>query len=75
VPLLRDPTAERKEPAITTNFPGNHAVRSERWRYIRYRDGSQELYDHDEDPREWRNLAGDERYGEVIADHAKWLDR
>jgi arylsulfatase A-like enzyme len=33
------------------------AVRSERWRYIRYADGSEELYDHAADPEEWDNLA------------------
>ena len=35
----------------------NHAVRSEHWRYIRYNDGSEELYDEDKDPMEWTNLA------------------
>ena len=35
VPLLRDPKAKRK-PTVITFGPGNHAVRSERWRYIRY---------------------------------------
>jgi hypothetical protein len=34
-------------------------LRTERWRYIRYRDGSEELYDHDSDPHEWVNLAAD----------------
>ncbi len=32
-------------------------LRTERWRYIRYNDGSEELYDHETDPREWTNLA------------------
>jgi len=41
-PLLRDPAAKR-HPAVMTFQPGNHAVRTERWRYIRYRDGSEEL--------------------------------
>ncbi|MCP5119439.1 MAG: sulfatase-like hydrolase/transferase, partial [bacterium] len=39
VPLLRDPSAEWPYPVITTYRPGQHAVRSERWRYIRYSDG------------------------------------
>lgn len=29
----------RKTPAITTFGRGNHSIRSERWRYIRYADG------------------------------------
>jgi arylsulfatase A-like enzyme len=34
------------------------SYRTERWRYIRYNDGVEELYDHESDPREWTNLAG-----------------
>ena len=37
--------------------PGNVAIISERYRYIRYRDGSEELYDRKADPNEWVNLA------------------
>lgn len=57
-PLLEDPEAAWPHVAVTTFGPGNHALRSTRWRYIRYADGSEELYDHDRDPHEWRNLAG-----------------
>jgi len=46
---------------------GNHAVRTRRWRYIRYQDGSEELYDHDKDPWEWTNLAADPDLADVIA--------
>ena len=73
VPQLKDPEAPRVRPAITTHNPGNHAVRSERWRYIRYADGSEELYDHSRDPHEWANLAGDPEYAEVIVDLARWI--
>lgn len=48
-------------------------MRSERWRYIRYADGSEELYDHLRDPNEWRNLAHDRRFAAVLRDHARWL--
>ena len=37
----------------------HYAVRSTRHRYVRYADGAEELYDHQTDPREWVNLAGD----------------
>ena len=53
-PLLGDPTADWKSPALTTHGRGNHGVRDARWRYIRYRDGSEELYDHRTDPMEWK---------------------
>lgn len=52
---------------------GNHAVRSERWRYIRYADGGEELYDHRRDERERRNLAGAPQYKQIIDEHRKWL--
>jgi arylsulfatase A-like enzyme len=75
VPLLKDPHAPRQRPVITTHNPGNHAVRTERWRYIRYADGSEELYDLQADPHEWHNLAAQERYGPVKKDLARWLPR
>jgi arylsulfatase A-like enzyme len=55
--LLADPQAAWNHPAMTTHGPGNHAVRSEGWRYIRYLDGGEELYDESADPYEWTNLA------------------
>ncbi|MEX0601474.1 MAG: sulfatase, partial [Rhodothermales bacterium] len=73
VPQLRNPDAPRERPAITTHNPGNHAVRSERWRYIRYADGSEELYDHYRDPFEWSNLADYPEYAHVIEDLARWI--
>ena len=72
--LLSGADTERP-PVLTTFFAGNHAVRSRRWRYIRYHDGSQELYDHQTDPWEWHNLAGDPRWRDVIAEHAAYLPK
>ena len=56
-PLLESPDRAWPWPSITTYGYKNHAARDERWRYIRYRDGSEELYDHQNDPMEWTNLA------------------
>jgi len=72
VPLLKNPT-QKWHPALMTMGKGNHAVRSDRWRYIRYRDGSEELYDHSKDPWEWTNLATKPEYADVIREHKKWL--
>lgn len=72
-PLLKDPNAAWDRPAVTTHGFRNHAVRSTDWRYIRYADGSEELYQHQTDPYEWKNLAGDPKYQEVIAQLAQWL--
>lgn len=56
-PLLQDPQTSWEHPAITTHGRGNHAIRRDDWRYIRYADGSEELYDHRTDPLEQINLA------------------
>ena len=60
-PLLENPDADWPYPAMTTHGFKNHALRSERYRYIRYYDGSEELYDMQMDPNEWENLAGERR--------------
>ena len=73
VPLMRDPAAEWSHPALTSFGPGNHSVRSTRYRFIQYRDGSREFYDHRNDRHEWRNLAGDPRWKELIDEHAVHL--
>jgi choline-sulfatase len=75
VPLLKNAKAKRAWPAITTHNQNNHTVRSERWRYIRYADGSEELYDHAHDPNEWTNLARDPRYAKIMAEHRAHLPK
>jgi arylsulfatase A-like enzyme len=72
-PLLGDVEANWDLPAITTHGRGNHAVRIRDWRYIRYADGSEELYHHGMDPNEWTNLAEETVYGDVKAKLAAFL--
>lgn len=55
-PQLTDPTVTRERPAICTHNAGNHSVCDMRWRYIRYADGGEELYDRVSDPNEFDNL-------------------
>ena len=57
----------RLSPSLSV-LGGNHAVRTERWRYIRYHDGGEELYDHSNDPWEWTNLAGGAEHAAVIGE-------
>ena len=64
-PLLANPQARWDHAAVTTFHKDNHSIRSETWRYIRYADGGEELYNHDQDPYEWTNLANDPRYAAV----------
>ncbi len=65
MPILKDPAVRRIEPVITTWYYNNHAARSLNFRYIRYRDGTEELYDHRSDPNEHCNLAGDSQYARI----------
>jgi arylsulfatase A-like enzyme len=51
----------------------NYSVRSERFRYIRYYNGAEELYDHQDDPYEWRNLADEPDYSDIKSQLKKQL--
>jgi arylsulfatase A-like enzyme len=78
-PQLRDARTPRTRPALTTHNPGNHSVRSHRYRYIRYADGSEELYDHQVDPHEWSNLLAEDSVDRadhlqaIVKEHRSWL--
>lgn len=74
-PLLENPEAPWDRMALTTHGRGEHGVRSDRWRYIRYHDGTEELYDHDADPMEWKNLAGDPAHADLKAQLATWMPK
>ena len=73
--LLADVNAEWDRPALTTHGRNNHALRSEDHRYIQYADGSEELYDHRNDPMEFKNLANAPEYAEAKKSIAKWLPK
>ena len=62
VPQLEDPGSPVPMPSICSWGRGNYAVRDSRFRYIRYYDGSEELYLHEKDPDEWTNLADNPEY-------------
>ncbi len=72
-PLLTDPKAEWTQPAVTTFGFNNHAGRTEGWRYIRYANGDEELYDETADPKEWTNLATRPEHATKKAELAKLL--
>ena len=76
-PLLKDPKAKWNKPAITQQnraFEGHtlmgYSVRTERWRYTEWGRGKfgAELYDHDNDPNEWHNLANDPQFAKQVAE-------
>ncbi|MCG8306770.1 MAG: sulfatase [Cytophagales bacterium] len=51
--------------ATTTFGMNNHGIRSDRFRYIRYEDGGEELYDKHKDPNEWKNEAANPEYAKI----------
>ena len=78
-PQIANPQAPRERPAICTHNAGNHSACDQRWRYIRYADGAEELYDRQTDSEETRNLLfGDSVSQEhrAVADRlAAWLPK
>ncbi len=76
-PLLEDPDADWDRPAFTVerrSWKGRpvvgRSIRTERWRYTQWDEGrvGHELYDHDADPHEHRNLADDPRMADAVRD-------
>ena len=66
---LEDPAASVKEAAFTVSHRGRRlgrSVRTARYRYTWWRPDAAELYDHETDPGEHRNLAGDPRHRETV---------
>ena len=63
--LLADPLDEWATPAIITHGFNNHAVRTEKWRFMCYANGDEEWYDDENDPYEWKHLAGDAEFAKV----------
>jgi len=71
--VLSGEVTQRERPALTSFGPNNHSLRTSRWRYTRYCDGSEELYDYEHDQWEHENLADRPEYRDVKASLAKWL--
>lgn len=72
-PLLADPKVAWTRPAISTFRQYNHVACTAKWRYIRYADGTEELYDEQADTHEWKNLAGQPELASVKQELARYL--
>ena len=74
-PLLADPVATWNRPAHSQVIRGGlnglqgYSIRTERWRYTEWEGGTNgvELYDHDTDPQEMKNLATDPAHAKTMA--------
>ncbi|MDR1810513.1 MAG: sulfatase [Prevotella sp.] len=73
VPLIENTDAVWNKPAISTFKAGNFVIHQNQWNYIRYNNGSQELYNIDEDENEIFNKAGDPNYQFMVDSLAKFL--
>jgi iduronate 2-sulfatase len=81
VPLLQEPTASRNRPAYSqvaaakNGQVAGRSVRTARWRYTEWDKGRAgvELYDHQNDPKELRNLAQHADYAAVVTQHRSLL--
>ena len=63
VPLLKNPAGKWGHVSVTyLNKPGSYSLSTERWRYIHYKEGDEELYDIATDRYEWHNLADKPEY-------------
>jgi hypothetical protein len=62
---MKNPGADCNKTTLTVFGYKNYGLRSERYRYITYADGTEELYDHQSDRWEWQNLADNPEYAEV----------
>jgi iduronate 2-sulfatase len=71
--LVEDPSAQWDTPAFTQVSRGKNgmgrSVRTEKWRYTQWDGGDKgvELYDQENDPKEYKNLAGDAKYADTVA--------
>lgn len=74
-PLLANPQAKWEHAAVTTFHKDNHSIRNETFRYIRYANGDEELYNHETDPYGFTNLAKDPNYDSVKRELAKFIPK
>ena len=66
MPILRDPQVNWQSTAISYLYDQYASIRTENYRYIRYKQGQQEFYDLARDPHEWKNQANNPEFAKII---------
>lgn len=67
VPLLTGQKVDWPNQAFTS-AKGSHGVMTDKYRFTKMADGSKALFDLDDDPNEWNNLASELQYQKLIAE-------
>ena len=65
-PILKNPQVEWPSTGISYLYDQYASIRTEKYRYIRYKEGQQELYDREKDPHEWKNEASNPDYANAV---------
>lgn len=74
VPLLKNPDKKWDYPSLTQMGKGRNTIRTEKWRYIRYENNDEELYNHTIDSLEWNNLVSNNQYKSIKESLSKKMD-
>ena len=72
-PLLANVDTKWDQSVVSTIGRNTHSVSSGDWRYIRYFDGSEELYNLKQDPREWSNVAAKSKHAKLMRQFARHI--
>ena len=76
IPILKNTKAKVRDEAFSVGNGNNgFAIRSKGWTYIWYKDGSEELYDMNKDPKQFINLASNSKHKKTLARLRKELDQ
>ncbi len=71
IPILDDPAFRIRQSALSIHK--GISLRGEKWAFMKYGDGSEELYDMDSDPNQFANLANSAPHQEIVAEHRALL--
>ncbi|MCM2679063.1 sulfatase [Echinimonas agarilytica] len=72
-PLLSTNSDAWPHAAVITYQQGNHGILRDHWNYIRYQDGTEELYDHRSDPNEQRNIVNQPSSKAIVQKMQQWI--